>query len=84
LAFAHIMLAVAFIGPFRQPVKNVWVVEFGIIACAAVFPLAMIAGEIRGIPSFWRLLDSTFGVGGALILIPCYKTIKRLEALQKT
>lgn len=84
LAFAHIVLALAFIGPFRQPVKNVWVVEFGIIACAAVVPLAVIAGEIRGIPGFWRLIDSMFGVVGALVLIPCYKNIKRLEALKKT
>ena len=84
LAFAHIILAVAFIGPFRQPVKNIWVVEFGIIACAAVFPLALIAGHIRGIPVFWRLFDCMFGIIGGSLLIPCYQNIKRLEALKKT
>src|SRR6201992_916446 len=30
LAFAHLVIAVAFIGPWRDPVKNRWVVEFGV------------------------------------------------------
>jgi hypothetical protein len=33
LAFAHFVLAILFIGPLRDPVKNKWVIEFGIIAC---------------------------------------------------
>jgi hypothetical protein len=52
LAFAHIVIAIAFIGPIRDPMKNVWVVEFGLIACILVIPLAMICGPIRQIPSF--------------------------------
>src|SRR5687768_1906203 len=28
LAFAHLVIAVAFIGPLRDPVKNIWVIEF--------------------------------------------------------
>jgi len=27
LAFAHFVIAIAFIGPWRDPVRNVWVVE---------------------------------------------------------
>jgi hypothetical protein len=69
LAFAHIVIAIAFIGPLRDPVKNIWVVEFGIIACLLVIPLALICGSIRGIPLFWRLLDCSFGVGGVIPLI---------------
>ena len=34
LAFAHLVIAVAFIGPWRDPVRNRWVIEFGLIACA--------------------------------------------------
>lgn len=34
LAFAHLVIAVAFWGPLRDPVRNVWVVKFGMIACA--------------------------------------------------
>lgn len=47
LAFAHLVIAIAFIGPYRDPVRNEWVVTFGIIACLGVIPLALIAGAIR-------------------------------------
>lgn len=50
LAFAHLVIAVAFYGPYRDPVRNIWVVEFGMIACAGIVPLALICGPIRGIP----------------------------------
>jgi hypothetical protein len=69
LAFAHIVIAIAFLGPLKDPVKNIWVVEFGIIACLLVIPLALICGSIRGIPFFWRLLDCSFGVVGVIPLI---------------
>ena len=68
LAFAHIVIAVAFLGPIRDPIKNVWVIEFGMIACVLVIPLAMIAGAVRGIPFFWRLFDCAFGVFGIIPL----------------
>ncbi|MDR3573396.1 MAG: hypothetical protein P4L50_06035 [Anaerolineaceae bacterium] len=32
LAFAHITIAISFIGPIRHPVRNIWGVEFGMIA----------------------------------------------------
>jgi hypothetical protein len=80
LAFAHLVIAVAFIGPYRDPVRNAWVVTFGLIACAAVVPLALIAGSIRGIPFYWRLLDCSFGVAGAALLWPCRRAIQALEA----
>jgi hypothetical protein len=50
LAFAHIVIAIAFIGPLRDPVRNIWVLQFGMIACILIFPLAFIAGPIRQIP----------------------------------
>src|SRR5215471_13201322 len=50
LAFAHIVIAVAFIGPYIDPVRNKWIITFGLIACAGVIPLTLIAGHIRGIP----------------------------------
>ena len=82
LAFAHLVIAVAFIGPLKQPVRNIWVVEFGILACIAVFPLALIAGEVRQIPVFWRLIDCMFGLAGGLILVCCYRDIVKLENLK--
>ena len=64
LAFAHFVLALLFIGPLRDPVKNIWVIDFGLIACLLVPPTALIFGHFRGIPLFHRLIDCSFGVGG--------------------
>ena len=50
LAFGHVAIAVAFIGPLRDPLKNIWVVEFGMIICLLVIPWAFIFGLLRGIP----------------------------------
>lgn len=82
LAFAHLVIAIAFVGPLREPVRNIWVIQFGILACIAIFPLAFIAGEIRGIPLFWRLIDCTFGIVGGIVLLICYKKIRLLESLR--
>jgi hypothetical protein len=79
LAFAHMVIAVVFIGPLRDPVKNIWVIQFGIIACIGVFPLAFIAGSIRGIPLFWQLIDCSFGVIGIVPLYFSYKYARLLE-----
>jgi hypothetical protein len=68
LAFAHLVIAVAFLGPLRDPVRNIWVVEFGMIACLMVIPLALICGPIRGIPFYWQLIDCSFGVFGLIPL----------------
>ncbi len=81
LAFAHIVIATAFIGPLIDPVKNIWIIQFGMIACIMVFPLALIAGPIRHIPVYWRLIDCSFGVFGIIPLYICYKYIKQLETL---
>ncbi|WP_116246061.1 hypothetical protein [Nocardiopsis sp. FIRDI 009] len=81
LAFAHLVIAVAFYGPLRDPVRNVWVVQFGMIACVMVVPLALICGPIRGIPFFWQLIDMSFGVFGIVPLLIVYRMIRRLEAL---
>ena len=78
LAFAHLVIAVAFWGPLRDPVRNVWVVQFGVIACVAVVPLALIAGPIRGIPWWWQLVDISFGVIGIVPLLFAYAGIRRL------
>jgi hypothetical protein len=75
LGFAHLVIAVAFWGPIRAPVRNVWVVEFGIIACLLVVPLALVCGPIRGIPLYWRLIDCSFGVLGLIPLVIVRKMI---------
>jgi len=79
LAFAHLVIAVVFIGPLRDPVRNIWVIHFGMIACVAVFPLAFIAGSIRGIPFFWQLIDCSFGLIGFVPFYFCDKYVRLLE-----
>ena len=80
LAYAHIVIAIAFWGPFRDPVRNKWVIDFGIMACVLIFPTAMICGQIREIPFFWRLIDCSFGVGGLLPLFLIRHYIGRLSS----
>jgi hypothetical protein len=83
LAFAHLAIAVAFIGPYIDPVRNKWVITFGLIACAGVIPLALIAGSLRGIPFGWRLIDCSFGIIGAVPLLMSRRLIIALERLPK-
>jgi len=78
LGFGHLVIAVAFLGPLRDPVRNRWVLIFGLIACAGVIPLALIAGQIRGIPLYWRLIDCSFGVVGAIPLLLCLRWVRQL------
>lgn len=83
LAFAHFVLAILFIGPLRDPVKNKWVIQFGIIACILIIPFALIAGHFRGMPTWWRLVDCSFGVIGSIPLFICLRNIHKLETAEK-
>ncbi|QES47974.1 hypothetical protein DEJ50_09275 [Streptomyces venezuelae] len=83
LAFAHLVIAVFFHGVYRDPVRNIWIVEAGMIACAGVVPLALICGPIRGIPFWWSVIDMSFGVFGVIPLLVLRRMIKRLEAMQQ-
>lgn len=80
LAFAHILFAGLFIGPWLDPLRNRWIIGFGIIACVLIFPLAFIAGPLRGIPLWWCFVDSSFGFFGGALLIPCYRAVCRAES----
>ncbi len=81
LAFAHFVLAILFIGPLKDPVRNKWVIEFGMIACVLIIPFAFIAGHFRGIPVGWRLIDCSFGVIGIIPLSICLSKIIQVEKL---
>ena len=81
LAFGHLVIAIFFIGPWINPVRNAWVVRAGQIACLLVIPTALICGEIRGIPLWWRMIDSAFGVFG---LVPLYLASHLIQRLAKS
>ncbi|MEU0130444.1 hypothetical protein [Streptomyces sp. NPDC006289] len=84
LAFAHLVIAVAFLGPYRDPVRNIWVIEFGMIACAGIVPLALICGPVRDIPFWWTVIDMSFGIIGVIPLLVVRRMVKRLEATGAT
>jgi hypothetical protein len=60
-------------------VRNKWVIDWAILACLAVIPLACIAGPVRGIPWYHILIDCSFGVVGIVPLLVVKGWIKRLE-----
>ncbi|HNL83691.1 MAG TPA: hypothetical protein PKO18_00550 [Chitinophagales bacterium] len=80
LAFAHLLLAILFYGVYKDPVRNIWIVEFGMIACISVIPLAFICGPIRGIPLYWRIIDSSFGQFG---IIPLWIMRRQILYMQR-
>ena len=82
LAFAHIVIALAFWGPLRDPIKNVWVIEFGMIACMLVIPLALIFGPLRGIPFGWQLVDCSFGLIGIIPLYLAWRDVRSIQRMQ--
>lgn len=81
LAFAHIVLAILFAGAIRDPVRNIWIVQCGLIMCALVPVLAIVCIPLRGLPMVWFWIDSAFAVGAALPLWVALKDIRRIEAV---
>jgi hypothetical protein len=80
LAFGHFVIAIAFVGALRDPVRNRWLFDFGLIACVLVVPYALVFGGLRGVPVWWRLMDCSFGVFGAIPLWFCRKWTLELES----
>ena len=80
LAFGHFVIAIAFAGTLRDPMRNVWLFEFGMIACALLIPFALIFGGWRGIPGWWRAIDCCFSVFAFIPLWFCRKWAVELEA----
>ena len=83
LAFGHFMIALVFIGALRDPVRNRWLFDFGLIACALIVPYAFTFGVLRGIPVWWRLVDCSFGVFGAVPLWLCRRWTLELENCER-
>jgi len=79
LAYGHFMIALVFVGAWRDPVRNRWLFDFGLWACVLVVPYALVCGELRGIPVWWRLIDCSFGALGAIPLWLCRRDTRELE-----
>jgi hypothetical protein len=83
LAFGHFVIAIVFVGALRDPVRNRWLFDLGLIACVLVIPFALVFGGLRGIPVWWRLIDCSFGVFGFIPLWFCRKWTNELEQGEK-
>ena len=83
LAFAHIVIGLAFIGAVRDPVRNLWILTWGMVACVLVVPLALVCGTLRGIPFYWQLIDCSFGVFGIIPLWLARRFTLELQAVGK-
>ena len=79
LAFAHLIIAALFYGVYKNPVRNKFIIQWGMFCCVAILPLAFICGPVRGIPLKHILIDCSFGVIGIIPLFICNRYIKQLE-----
>ncbi len=84
LAFAHLVFALFYLGVLRDPVRNKWLLQAGLIACAGIFPLALLAGPVRGVPFGWRLIDCSFGFFGGICMWVALRVVHRLESSHAT
>ena len=73
------VIGLSFIGPWRDPVRNRWVVEWGLWCCGLVVLLAFAWAPVRHIPFFWSCVDASFGVFGA---VPLWLVLKRIQKLE--
>ncbi len=80
LAFAHLMIALFFILPWRDPVRYKGVLQIGVVMSILVIPLALICGPIRGIPLWWRMIDCSFGL---FCLPPLWCALWKIRILER-
>lgn len=81
LAFGHFVIALVFVGAWRDPVRNIWLFQFGMIACVLVLPYTVAFGGLRGIPVYWRLIDGSFGVFGFVPMGFAWRWTREMAAL---
>ncbi len=79
LAFGHVVIGLGFIGLLRDPVRNEWLITWGMLACLLVLPWAWGFGALRGIPWGWRLIDCSFGVGGMIPMLILRAYVQELK-----
>jgi hypothetical protein len=79
LAFAHIVLAIMFAGAIRDPVRNKWTVQCGLVMCVLIPVLAGICIPLRGLPWPWFFIDTAFGVIAGALLLVALRDIVSLE-----
>ena len=79
LAFGHVVIALFFVLPWRDPMRYVGVLHVGVWACVLVIPTALICGAVREIPIFWRFIDCAFGIVCLPPLVWAIRQIRKAE-----
>ena len=82
LGFAHLLIAIAFIGPLRDPVKNQWVVQWGMIAAALSIAMAFGWERMRNIPVWWSFIDAGISYAAFVLLWICNRWIQQLKMMR--
>ena len=80
LAFGHLVIAGFFVPPWQNPVRHAANLRVGLGACAGVLGLAAVCGPLRGIPPFWRGVDASFGLVGAVPLLYVLRRVRQFES----
>jgi len=83
LGLIHLMLALLFVGPLTDAVKNIWVIHFGMLLCIAFVPVSIVSGLLRGVPFVWCLIAILFAALGFVLLFSVNKMLKANDVLQK-
>lgn len=80
LAFGHFAIAIVFVWAWRDPKRHAFLFDYGLILCGLVIVFALVVAPFRGVPFWWRLIDCSFGVFGAIPLWLARRWTKRLGA----
>ena len=83
LGFAHLLIAIAFIGPLKDPVKNEWVIQWGMIASALSVVMALCWERVRDIPLWWSFIDAAIAIAAFIILWFCNKWVQELKTINQ-
>jgi hypothetical protein len=82
LAFAHFLIGMLFFGLLKDPVRNKWLVQFGISASLLIIPFAIVFGQVRNIPLVWTIIDCSFTAGAMIPLLVIRKQINIIQNQQ--
>ena len=81
LGYAHLIIAIAFIGPYRDPIKNQWVVQWGMIAAGLGILMAFGWERMRDIPVWWSFIDAGISYFAFVVLWLCNRWISKLKLI---
>jgi hypothetical protein len=84
LAFAHFVIAFAFVWPLKDPIRYALLFTWGFYASLSIVLFALVMGQVRGIPWGWRLIDCSFGLAGVILFSLCRRSVARLEQISKS